>query len=269
MPENIFVFDFTRWDTVPAPVVLGHMVVPPNATDQWLMVDLRRWVSDPAEPPIKTIMVVRPYRFDANALQPGDRLAFSNAEFDSREASPALQPRLTVQFVVAANDAGGDMSQAGGASAEPAIVSDDAIQSGVTPANAAAASAAAEEELDEATLEALGSESSSYAAHSHDQSSGGLGRRTDAGVRQNSTAASGQQLQQASSSGVEEAAGVAELASRHWYRFWEWTLSSNVVLITLALAVVVYIALRRRFRRNGSSRGNSKQCAFVRVVRTS
>ena len=65
-------------------MVLGHIVVPPNATDTWMMVDVRRWVADREQPMVRTIMTVRPFRFDANALQAGDATAYSNVVFDSR-----------------------------------------------------------------------------------------------------------------------------------------------------------------------------------------
>ncbi len=65
-------------------MILGHMVVPPNASDTWMMVDVRRWVADPSAPLVRTVALVRPFRFDANALQPGDSTAYSSVVFDSR-----------------------------------------------------------------------------------------------------------------------------------------------------------------------------------------
>lgn len=251
-----------RWDTEPAPVILGHMVVPPNATDQWLMVDVRRWLSERAEPRIRSLMIVRPFRYDANALLPGDLLAFSNVVFDSREGPEGLRPRLSVQFVAGGGGGGKALEQpaaaaaSGGAAAAGALAAEQGREEG--PADGAGVEKEEAEPEDGEDGEASGegedvrTASASPTPSAQPSSGGGGGAVAAAHTDSSESSAKGGSGSSISSS--PEAQASAGAAARHWYSGWRGS-RLPVLLLLLALPVLC-VARFVMTRRNASVLGS-------------
>ena len=260
------------------------MVIPPNATDQWLMVDVRRWVADKSGPLMKSIMIVRPFRYDANSLQPGDSLSYSSAVFHSREGPLKLRPRLSVQFVinpvsVKAMEQGTEPAVRGKAGAVAAVQevlpggSDKEVLNGeVKPAKVSVdvnGSGAALSKMDLPIPEKIASGSrptsnSSLGASSKagaDSSTFQAGKLDVATKFDTSSIALGdskETLEESSSrdSGVPRDADDA--VPRHWYDLWRWSgLSVSVLLLLVPMLSAVCFMTKRYSQRAANSAGGS------------
>ena len=78
---------------------MGHISVAPNvsaAGGAWGLVDVLDYVRQG----YGTFMIVRPHRFNGNAVVPGDNTTDSGIEIDSRDAAlQSLSPALKLHFV--------------------------------------------------------------------------------------------------------------------------------------------------------------------------